>query len=99
MASSYGKLPDASLDGMARVVDTQRQRLVTLETIDREALSENDKVTWDVLRWQLSEQIVAILTTPGRAEDMRKSALSHALPDATDRLVALVTDLSKASQP
>ena len=45
----------------------------------------------------LSEHILDILTTPEKAETMRKGALSHAIPDATNRLVTLVTDLSRTS--
>ena len=45
----------------------------------------------------LSEHILSILTTPAKAETMRQGALSHAMPDATDRLVTLVTDLSRVS--
>jgi UDP-N-acetylglucosamine--N-acetylmuramyl-(pentapeptide) pyrophosphoryl-undecaprenol N-acetylglucosamine transferase len=43
----------------------------------------------------LSEHILAILTTPGLAEDMRTNALSCGIPDAADRLAALVEDLAE----
>ncbi|NNF90067.1 MAG: UDP-N-acetylglucosamine--N-acetylmuramyl-(pentapeptide) pyrophosphoryl-undecaprenol N-acetylglucosamine transferase [Boseongicola sp.] len=43
----------------------------------------------------LSEQILAILTTPGAAERMHKNALGEGVPDATDRLVALVEQLAE----
>ncbi len=46
----------------------------------------------------LSEHIREILTTPEKADTMHQAALSHAMPDATDRLVDLVTDLSRVSQ-
>ncbi|MEM8933993.1 MAG: DUF885 domain-containing protein, partial [Acidobacteriota bacterium] len=55
--SAYDRMPDASLDAMRRATETRRRHLAELEAIDRRALSEIDKVTWDVLRWQLSEQI------------------------------------------
>lgn len=45
----------------------------------------------------LSEHILTILTSPAKADAMRQGALSHAMPDATDRLVTLVTDLSRVS--
>ena len=43
----------------------------------------------------LSEQILAILTTPGAAARMRENALAQGIPDATDRLVALVAQLAE----
>ena len=43
----------------------------------------------------LSEQILAILTTPGAAARMRENALAEGIPDATDRLVALVEQLAE----
>ena len=41
----------------------------------------------------LSEHMLAILTTPATADQMRQGALSHGMPDATERLVSLVEDL------
>ncbi len=43
----------------------------------------------------LAEQIEAILSSPERAAQMAAAALSVGRPDATDRLVALVGDLTK----
>lgn len=43
----------------------------------------------------LAAQITAILTDPTRAEHMARAALSQGRPDATTRLVALVTSLKK----
>lgn len=43
----------------------------------------------------LAEQILAILTTPGAAAKMRENALAQGIPDATDRLVALVEQLAE----
>ena len=45
----------------------------------------------------LSDHIRDILTSPEKADSMRQAALSHAMPDATTRLVTLVTDLSRVS--
>ena len=47
----------------------------------------------------LSEEMLRILTTPETAKAMRDGALAHGMPDATDRLVALVEDLSQKRQP
>ncbi|MBT8474333.1 MAG: UDP-N-acetylglucosamine--N-acetylmuramyl-(pentapeptide) pyrophosphoryl-undecaprenol N-acetylglucosamine transferase [Alphaproteobacteria bacterium] len=41
----------------------------------------------------LSRDIARILTTPTQAEAMARAALSVGLPDATDRLLALIEDL------
>lgn len=46
----------------------------------------------------LSEQIHAILTTPGAAARMRENALAQGIPDATDRLVALVEQLAEKTR-
>ena len=46
----------------------------------------------------LSEQILAILTTPGAATQMRDNALAQGIPDATERLAALVEQLSEKSR-
>lgn len=43
----------------------------------------------------LSEQILAILTTPGAAARMRENALAQGIPDATDRLATLVEQLAE----
>ena len=43
----------------------------------------------------LSEQILAILTTPGTASKMQQNALAQGLPDAADRLAALVEQLAE----
>ena len=43
----------------------------------------------------LSEHILAILTTPGAAAKMRDNALAQGIPDATERLVALVEQLAE----
>ena len=43
----------------------------------------------------LSEQILAILTTPGAAARMRENALAQGIPDAADRLAALVEQLAE----
>ena len=43
----------------------------------------------------LATQITAILTDPAHAEHMARAALSQSRPDATTRLVALVTSLNK----
>jgi len=43
----------------------------------------------------LATQIAAILTDPTRAEQMSRAALAQSRPDATTRLVALVTSLKK----
>ena len=43
----------------------------------------------------LSEQILAVLTTPGAAARMRENALAQGIPDATERLAALVEDLAE----
>ena len=43
----------------------------------------------------LAAQIAAILTDPTRAEQMSRAALAQSRPDATTRLVALVTSLKK----
>ncbi len=45
----------------------------------------------------LCEHIREILTSPEKVDKMRQAALSHAMPDATERLVNLVTDLSRVS--
>jgi UDP-N-acetylglucosamine--N-acetylmuramyl-(pentapeptide) pyrophosphoryl-undecaprenol N-acetylglucosamine transferase len=44
---------------------------------------------------RLATQIAAILTDPTRAEHMARAALAQSRPDATTRLVALVTSLMK----
>lgn len=46
----------------------------------------------------LSEHILSILTTPGKAAGMAKNALSCGTPDATDRLVELVEQLAEKRQ-
>ncbi len=46
----------------------------------------------------LSEQVIDILTTPGRAADMARASLSQGIPDATERLVALVETLGRRSR-
>lgn len=46
----------------------------------------------------LSEQILAILTTPGAAARMRENALAQGIPDAADRLAALVEQLAERTQ-
>jgi UDP-N-acetylglucosamine--N-acetylmuramyl-(pentapeptide) pyrophosphoryl-undecaprenol N-acetylglucosamine transferase len=43
----------------------------------------------------LSEQILAILTTPGAATKMQQNALAQGRPDAADRLAALVEQLAE----
>ncbi len=43
----------------------------------------------------LSEHILSILTTPGKAATMAEHALSRGKPDATDRLVELVEQLAE----
>ncbi|MGI9390599.1 MAG: UDP-N-acetylglucosamine--N-acetylmuramyl-(pentapeptide) pyrophosphoryl-undecaprenol N-acetylglucosamine transferase, partial [Boseongicola sp.] len=43
----------------------------------------------------LSEQILAILTTPGAAAQMRDNALAQGIPDAAERLAALVEQLAE----
>jgi UDP-N-acetylglucosamine--N-acetylmuramyl-(pentapeptide) pyrophosphoryl-undecaprenol N-acetylglucosamine transferase len=43
----------------------------------------------------LAEQILAILTTPGAAARMRENALAQGIPDAADRLAALVEQLAE----
>jgi UDP-N-acetylglucosamine--N-acetylmuramyl-(pentapeptide) pyrophosphoryl-undecaprenol N-acetylglucosamine transferase len=43
----------------------------------------------------LSEQILAVLSTPGAAARMRENALAQGIPDATERLAALVEDLAE----
>ena len=43
----------------------------------------------------LSEQILAILTNPGAAARMRENALAQGIPDAADRLAALVEQLAE----
>lgn len=43
----------------------------------------------------LSEQILAILTTPGAAARMRENALAQGIPDAAERLAALVEQLAE----
>ena len=43
----------------------------------------------------LSEQILAILTTPGAAVQMRENALAQGIPDAAERLAALVEQLAE----
>lgn len=43
----------------------------------------------------LSEHILAILTTPGAAAKMCENALAQGIPDATERLVALVERLAE----
>ncbi len=43
----------------------------------------------------LSEQILAILTTPGAATQMRDNALAQGIPDAAERLAALVEQIAE----
>ena len=43
----------------------------------------------------LSEDMLRILTTPDTAKAMRDGALAHGMPDATERLVTLVEELSQ----
>ena len=45
-----------------------------------------------------SEQILAILTTPGKAAGMAACALAQGKPDATERLVALVEQLAEKNR-
>ena len=47
----------------------------------------------------LSEDMLRILTTPDTAKAMRDGALAHGMPDATERLVTLVEELSQKRQP
>ncbi|MDJ1016914.1 MAG: UDP-N-acetylglucosamine--N-acetylmuramyl-(pentapeptide) pyrophosphoryl-undecaprenol N-acetylglucosamine transferase [Paracoccaceae bacterium] len=46
----------------------------------------------------LSEQIMTVLTTPGAAFKMHQNALQTAIPDATERLTALVEDLKERAE-
>ena len=46
---------------------------------------------------RLAEQIAAVLTQPKGATQMAHAALAAGIPDATDRLVALVEDLAEES--
>jgi UDP-N-acetylglucosamine--N-acetylmuramyl-(pentapeptide) pyrophosphoryl-undecaprenol N-acetylglucosamine transferase len=46
----------------------------------------------------LSEQILAILTTPGAAKQMRENALAQGIPDATERLAALIEQLAEQTR-
>ena len=46
----------------------------------------------------LSEHIREILTSEEKADMMRQAALSHAIPEATNRLVDLVSDISRVNQ-
>jgi UDP-N-acetylglucosamine--N-acetylmuramyl-(pentapeptide) pyrophosphoryl-undecaprenol N-acetylglucosamine transferase len=46
----------------------------------------------------LSEQISAILTTPGRAADMARASLNQGIPDATERLAELVEELGRRTK-
>jgi UDP-N-acetylglucosamine--N-acetylmuramyl-(pentapeptide) pyrophosphoryl-undecaprenol N-acetylglucosamine transferase len=43
----------------------------------------------------LAEQIAAVLGNPDAAQKMSLAALAHGIPDATERLVALVEELAK----
>ncbi|WP_293576842.1 UDP-N-acetylglucosamine--N-acetylmuramyl-(pentapeptide) pyrophosphoryl-undecaprenol N-acetylglucosamine transferase [Phaeobacter sp.] len=47
----------------------------------------------------LAEQITTVLSTPDAASQMAQAALSTGIPDATDRLVALVEQLSEEGNP
>lgn len=58
------------------------------------ALMPESKLTPEVL----AQTIAAILTQPDAAHRMAEAALSVSVPDATDRLVALVEDLANPSE-
>ncbi|MCG8458077.1 MAG: DUF885 family protein, partial [Holophagales bacterium] len=54
-----GKLPEVSLEAEARRAADRRGFLERLAAIDRSALDEADRVTYDVFAWELDEAVAA----------------------------------------